>query len=190
MLEQMQGLGDSQAALGHEQDGDVEGKLLEKGGFGSLHFFADNSKELIGLLGRKDERDDNLFSEWRDIEEGIVLKDPSSYQETEEAPGDGEHMVHGGGLQIEIGSHVEEKGRLQGGQIGATLMQITIKAEEVICAGLGGIPEAFPITEIVVELGSEETLKGFHGKGPFSSDRRGCGGTFGWSGCCHDPSSL
>jgi hypothetical protein len=155
-----------------------------------LHSFADGLEELIGLLRREDERNDNLFFERRDIEEGIVLKDPSSYQETEEAPSDAEHMVHRGGLQIEIGSHVEEKGRLQGGQIGATLMQITIKAEEVICAGLGGIPEAFPITQIVVKLGSEETLKGFHGKGPFSLDRRGCGDTFGWSGCCHDPSSL
>ena len=39
MLEQMQGLRDSQAALGHEQDGHVEGELLEKGGFTSLHCF-------------------------------------------------------------------------------------------------------------------------------------------------------
>ena len=111
-----------------------------------MHSFADTSKELIGLLGRKDERDDNLFSEWRDIEEGIFLKDPSSDQETEEAPSDAEHMVYRAGLQGELGSHVEEKGRLQGGQIGATLMQITIKAKEVICAGLGGISQAFPIT--------------------------------------------
>ena len=147
-------------------------------------------EELIGLLGREDERNDNLFFKWRDIEEGIVLKDSSSDQETKEAPGDGEHMVHRGGLQIEIGSHVEEKGRLQGGQIGATLMQITIKDAEVVSAWLWGISEAFSITEIVVQLGSEETLKGFHGKGPFSSDRRGCGGTFGWSGCCHGPASL
>ena len=43
MLEQMQGLRDSHAASGHEQDGHVEGELLEKGGFGSLHSFADGS---------------------------------------------------------------------------------------------------------------------------------------------------
>jgi len=190
MLEQMQGLRDSQAALGHKQDDHVQSEFFEKRSFGSLHSFADSSKELIGLLRREDERNDNLFFKWRDIEEGIFFKEASSCQETKEASCDREHMVHRGGLQIEIGSHVEEKGRLQGGQIGSTLMQITIKAEEVICAGLGGIPETFPITEIVFQLGSEETLKGFHGKGPFSSDRRGCGDTFGWSGCCRDPASL
>ena len=43
MLEQMQGLRDSHAASGHEQDGDVDGKLLEEGGFRSLHSFADSS---------------------------------------------------------------------------------------------------------------------------------------------------
>ena len=56
--------------------------------------FADGLEELIDLLRREDEGDDNLFLERRDIEEGIVLKDPSSYQETEEAPGDAEHMVY------------------------------------------------------------------------------------------------
>ncbi len=112
MLEQMQGLRDSQAASGHEHDGDVEGKLLEEGGFTSLHSFAEGLEELIGLLGREDERDDNLFFEGRDIEEGIFLKDSSSHQETEEAPGDAEHMVHGDGLHGEIGPHVEEKGRV------------------------------------------------------------------------------
>ena len=112
VLEQMQGLRDSQAASGHEHDGDVEGKLLEEGGFTSLHSFAEGLEELIGLLGREDERDDNLFFEGRDIEEGIFLKDSSSHQETEEAPGDAEHMVHGDGLHGEIGPHVEEKGRV------------------------------------------------------------------------------
>ena len=112
MLEQMQGLGDSQAASSHEHDGDVESELLEKGGFGSFHSFADGLEELIGLLGREDERNDNLFFEGRDIEEGIFLKDSSSYQETEEAPSDAEHMVHGDGLHGEIGPHVEEKGRV------------------------------------------------------------------------------
>ena len=71
-------------------------------------------EELIDLLGREDERDDNLFFERRDIEEGILLKDSSSHQETKEAPCDGEHMVHGGGLQGEIGSHVKEEGRVKG----------------------------------------------------------------------------
>jgi hypothetical protein len=179
VLEQMQGLGDSHAASGHEQDGHIQSKLFEKGDLASLHCFADVLEQLIGLLGREDERNDNLFFERRDIEQGILLKDSSSYQETKETPGDREHMVDRGGLQIEIGSHVKEKRRVKGGQIRSTLMQITIKAEEMICAGLGGIPEAFPITEIVVKLRGEETFKGFHGKGPFSSDRRGCGGTFG-----------
>ena len=169
----MQGLRDSHAASGHEQDGHVQSKLFEKGGFVSLHFFADGLEELIGLLGREDERNDDLFFEERDIEEGVFFKDASSHQETEEAPSDREHMVDRGGLQIEVGSHVKEKRRVKGGQIDSTLLQITIKAEEVICAWLWGISEAFPITEIVVKMRGEETLKGFHGKGPFSSDRRG-----------------
>jgi hypothetical protein len=112
MLEQMQRLGDSHAASSHEQDDHVQSELFEEAGFGSLHSFADSSKELIGLLGREDERDDNLFFEGRDIEEGIFLKDTSSYQEKEEAPGDREHMVHGDGLHGEVGPHVEEKGRV------------------------------------------------------------------------------
>jgi hypothetical protein len=77
-----------------------------------LHFLANGFEELIGLLRREDERNDNLFFEGRDIEEGIFLKDSSSYQETEEAPGNAEHMVHGDRLHGEIGPHVEEKGRV------------------------------------------------------------------------------
>ena len=134
MLEQMQGLGDSQAALSHEQDGDVDGKLLEEGGFGSLHSFAESSKELIDLLGREDERHDNLFFKWGDIEEGILLEEAFSYQEAKEAPGDAEHMVHRGGLQIEIGPHVKEKRRVKGAQIDSTLLQITIKNAEMVIA--------------------------------------------------------
>ena len=87
-----------------------------------MHCFAEGLEELIGLLGREDERNDNLFFEGRDIEEGIFLKDTSSYQEKEEAPGDREHMVDRGGLQIEVGSHVKEKRRVKGGQIRSTLM--------------------------------------------------------------------
>ena len=132
----MQGFRDSHAASGHKEDDHVQSKLFEEGGFGSLHSFADGPKELIDLLGREDERNDNLFFERRDIEEGILLKDPSSNQETEEAPSDAEHMIYRGGLQIEIGPHVKEKGRVEGTQIGPTLMQIAIKAAEVICAGL------------------------------------------------------
>jgi len=135
MLEQMQGLRDSQAASGHEQDDHVEGELLEKGGFGSLHAFADSLEELIGLLRREDERNDNLFLERRDIKEGILLKGSSSHQETKEAPGDGEYMVHRGSLEGELGSHVEEKGGMKGAQIGSTLMQITIKDAKVVIAG-------------------------------------------------------
>jgi hypothetical protein len=84
----MQGLRDSHAASGHEQDDHIEGELLEKGGFRSLHSFADSPKELIGLLGREDERNDNLFFKWRDIEEGILLKDPLTNEETKESPCD------------------------------------------------------------------------------------------------------
>jgi len=68
---------------------------------------------------------------------------------------------------------VEEKGRVKGTQICSTLMQITSKDAEVVIAGAWGISQTFPITEIVVKMRGEETLKGFHGKGPFSSDRRG-----------------
>jgi hypothetical protein len=82
----MQGLRDSHAASGHEQDGDVEGELLEKGGLASLHVLADGLEELIGLLGREDERDGNLFFEPRDIEQGIFLKGSLPYQETKETP--------------------------------------------------------------------------------------------------------
>jgi hypothetical protein len=88
VLEQVQGFRDSHAASGHENDDHVEGELLEKGGLTSLHFFADGFEELIGLLGREDERDDNLFFERRDIEQGIFLESSSSYQETKEAPCD------------------------------------------------------------------------------------------------------
>ena len=77
VLEQMQGLRDSHAASGHEQDGHIEGELFEKGGLASLHCFADGLKDLIGLLRRKDERDGDLFFERRDIEQGILLKDSS-----------------------------------------------------------------------------------------------------------------
>ena len=84
----MQGFRDSHAASGHQQDGHVEGELLEKGGLTSLHFFADGLEELIDLLGREDERDGNLFFERRDIEEGILLKSSSSDQETKETPCD------------------------------------------------------------------------------------------------------
>jgi hypothetical protein len=79
-----------------------------------LHFVAEGLEELIGLLRGKDERDDNLFFEGRDIEEGIFLKEAFSYQETEEAPGDGEHMVDGDGLHGEIAPHVEEERRVEG----------------------------------------------------------------------------
>jgi hypothetical protein len=182
VLEQMQGLGDSHAASGHEQDGHVQSELLEKGGFTSLHSFTDALEELVDLLGKEDERNDNLFFERRDVEQGIVLKDALPYQETKEAPGDGEHVVHRAGLHAEMGSHVKEKGGVQGAPIGSPLMHIPIKEAKVVSAGLWGIPQAFPIGEIVVEVRGEETLKGFHGKGPFSSDRRGCGGTFGSSG--------
>jgi hypothetical protein len=85
---------------------------------------------------------------------------------------------------------MKEKGRVKGAQIGSSLMHITIKEAKVVIARPWGIPQAFSISEIVVEAGGEETLKGFHGKGPFSSDRHGCGGTFGSSGCCHGPASL
>ena len=98
VLEQMQGFRDSHAASGHEQDGHVQSELLEKGGFGSLHSFAEGLEELVDLLGREDERNDNLFFERRDVEQGIVLKDALPYQETKEAPRDGEHMVHRAGL--------------------------------------------------------------------------------------------
>jgi hypothetical protein len=135
MLEQMQGLRDSQTASGHEQDGHVEGELLEKGGFTSLHFVADGFEELIGLLGREDVGDGNLFLEPRDIEERIFLKEAFSYHEPEEAPGDGEHVVDGDGLHGEIGSHVKEEGRVQGVPIGSTLMQIAIKEAKMVSAG-------------------------------------------------------
>jgi hypothetical protein len=190
VLEQMQGLRDSQAASGHEHDGDAEGKLLEEGGFTSLHSFAEGLEELIGLLGREDERDDNLFFEGRDIEEGIFLKDSSSHQETEEAPGDGEHVVDGDRLHDEIGSHVKEEGRVQGVPIGSTLMHIAIKETKVTITGPQGISQAFSIPEIVVKVWGKETLKGFHRKGPFSSDRHGCGDTFASSRSHRVPASL
>jgi hypothetical protein len=84
----VQGLGDSHAASGHEQDGDIHGEFYKKGGICFLHPFADGLEQLIYLLGREDERDDNLFFEWGDVEEGILLKDPLTNEETKEAPGD------------------------------------------------------------------------------------------------------
>ena len=87
----------------------------------------------------KDERNDNLFFEGRDIEEGIFLKEAFSYQETKEAACDGEHMVYGTGLQRKIAPHVEEEGRLKGPQIRSTLMHIAIKEAQVVIAGTEGI---------------------------------------------------
>ena len=135
VLEQMQGLRDPQAASGHEQDGHVQSDLLEKGGFTSLHFVTNGLKELLGLLGREDVGDGDFFFEPRDIEERILLKDPFSDQEPEEAPCDGEHVVDGDGLHDEIGSHVKEEGRVQGVPISAALMHIPIKEAEVVSAG-------------------------------------------------------
>jgi len=190
VLEQMQGLRDSQTASGHEQDGHVEGELLEKGGFTSLHFVADCFEELIGLLGREDVGDSDLFLEPRDIDERIFLKEAFSDHEPEEAPGDGEHVVDGDRLHDEIGSHVKEEGRVQGVPISSTLMHIPIKEAKMVSAGAEGIPQAFSIPEIVVKVGGKETLKGFHRKGPFSSDRRGCRGTFASSRSHRGPASL
>jgi hypothetical protein len=136
ILAQMEGLRDPQAASGHEQDGHVEGELLEKGGFGSFHLFADGLEELIGLLGREDEWDGDLFLEPRDIEKGILLKGSSSYQETKEAPCGGEHMVHGDGFHGEIGPHVKEEGRVKSAPIGSALMHIPIKEAKVVSAGV------------------------------------------------------
>jgi hypothetical protein len=186
----MQGLRDSQAASGHEQDGHVQGELLEKGGFTSLHFVADGFEELIGLLGREDVRDSDLFFEPRDIDERIFLKEAFSDQEPKEAPCGREHMVDGDGFHKETGPHVKEEGRVQGVPIGSTLMRIPIKEAKMVSAGAEGIPQAFSIPEIVVKVRGKETFKGFHGKGPFSSDRRGCGGTFASSRSRHVPASL
>jgi hypothetical protein len=162
MLEQMQGLRDPQAASGHEQDGHVEGELLEKGGFTSLHFVADGLEELIGLLGREDVGDGDLFFEPRDIEERIFLKNTFSYQETKKAPCGREHVVDGDGLHGEIGSHVKEEGRVKSAPLGSALMHIPIKEAKVVSAGAEGISQAFSISEIVVKLRGKETLKGFH----------------------------
>jgi len=120
------------------------------------------------LLRREDERHGNLFFEWWDIEERILLKDPPPNEETEEAPCDCEHMVHRGGLHSEIGSHVEEEGRMKGVPIGLCLVHIAIKETKVTITGPQGISQAFPISEIVVEMEGKEALKGFHGRGPFS----------------------
>ena len=66
-----------------------------------MHFFADGLEELIGLLGREDERTDGVSSfEGRDIEEGVFFKDASSHQKAKEAPGNREHMVDRGGLRV------------------------------------------------------------------------------------------
>jgi hypothetical protein len=48
-------------------------------------------------------------------------------------------MVYGGGLHRKVAPHVEEKGRVKGSQVGATLMQITIKDAEVVIAGVKGV---------------------------------------------------
>jgi hypothetical protein len=71
-------------------------------------------------------------------------------------------VVYGGGLHREIAPHVEEEGRVKGDQIGATLMHITVKEAKVISAWAWGISQAFPIGKVVVEVRSQETLKGFH----------------------------
>jgi hypothetical protein len=78
------------------------------------------------------------------------------------------YVVYGGGLHSEIAPHVEEEGRVKGAQISSTLACITVKEAKVVIAGLFGISQAFPIGKVVVEVRSQETLKGFHGKGPFS----------------------
>jgi hypothetical protein len=135
VLEQMKGFGDSHAASGHQQDGHIESELLEKGGLAPVHFFADGLEEVIGLLWREDERNRNLFLERGDIEQGVVLKDPSSYEETKEAPCGNEHTVHGGGLHGEIGSHVEKKGGAKGVPIGFCLMHIAVKNTKVVITG-------------------------------------------------------
>jgi hypothetical protein len=41
-------------------------------------------------------------------------------------------------------------------------MQIAIKETKVTITGSQGISQAFSISDVVVEMGSEETLKGFH----------------------------
>jgi hypothetical protein len=56
-------------------------------------------------------------------------------------------MVYGGGLHRKIAPHVEEEGRVEGTQIGSTLMHITVKEAKVIIAGLLGISQAFPISD-------------------------------------------
>jgi len=88
VLEQVQGFGDSQAASNHEQDGHIHGELSEKGCIRSFHSLADGFEEVLGLLGREDEGDRNLFFERGDVEERIFLKDPLTNEETKEAPCD------------------------------------------------------------------------------------------------------
>jgi hypothetical protein len=85
---------------------------------------------------------------------------------------------------------VEEKGRVKRTQIGSALMHITVKEAKVVIAGSSGISEAFPISDVVVKQWGQEALKGFHGKGPFSSDRHGRRDTFGKSGSPRGPASL
>jgi hypothetical protein len=41
-------------------------------------------------------------------------------------------------------------------------MHITVKEAKVISAWAWGISQAFPIGKVVVEVRSQETLKGFH----------------------------
>ena len=104
-------------------------------GMGSFHPFADCLEEAIDLLRREDERHGNLFFEWWDIEERILLKDPPPNEETKEAPCECEDMVYGTGFHHEIAPHVEEEGRMKGVPIGLCLAYIAIKETEVISAG-------------------------------------------------------
>jgi hypothetical protein len=190
MLEQMQWFGDSQATSGHQEKCHIHGELFEEGGVGSVHVLANGFEELIGLLGREDEGDANLFFERGDIQQRIFLKDSPANEETKEAPCGVKHMVHRGGLHGKIGSHVEEKGRVKGTPGCSALIHVTVKEAKVVIAGSSGISEAFPISDVVVKQWGQKALKGFHGKGPFSSSRRGRRDTFGRSGSPRGPASL
>jgi len=105
---------------------------------------------VVDLLGREDEGHGDLFFERWDVEEGIVLTDSPSNEETKETPCGNDHIVHGAGLHDEIGPHVEEKGRVKRTQIRSALMHITVKDPEVVIAGSSGISEASPINDVVV----------------------------------------
>jgi hypothetical protein len=71
-------------------------------------------------------------------------------------------MVYGTGFHHEIAPHVEEEGRMKGVPIGLCLVHIAIQETKMTITGPQGISQAFSITEIVVEVGSKEALKGFH----------------------------